>query len=205
LKIDSNDMLDGTSFFILSDKVALLMGKTNAHDLRKLSNWAASLHIDGEIGTLLIDSDGGVACPGVLEIFMKANIRIHVLGMAGSFAGVLALTGSIQTASSEAVYMFHASRWRNSKHSESVARDEELLERHNYRMLSLVASLLPAGEVKRDVIGALEGEMDIFYKATWLAENGVVDAIIDVTAEDLGLEGDIKVWYNRKYGRNNHG
>lgn len=202
MKFDIMDILKGTSFFPIGEKTALLKGKIRNRDIMKMRNWVQSINIAGGQGfRLLIDSSGGISDPKLLEDMFKVPIHTHVIGDCSSFAALIALMGTYRTCydDEEAYLMFHRAEWSESKESDEVAECSDILFKHRYNTLSMIAKLLPAGEVKDVICGAMLDDGDTYVSAQWLFEEGALDDIVDYTAADLGLYDSCKEWYDRTY------
>ena len=198
-KHDITDLINGTSLYKLGPNTMLLKGRINRWDLLKLKNWILTIKNDEISGAvLLIDSVGGLTDLSILVDMLQVPISTYVVGEAQSFAAMLFLAGSSKGMMPGTALMLHKARWAEKKESEEVARDEDIMTSHNYKVVSILSSLVPA-EIKEDVINAVIGHEDVFFNSEYLWEVGAVDSIEYVEAEELGLEGDHKVWYTKKY------
>lgn len=200
MKIDIDDLLRGTSFFAVGPKTALLKGPIKARDIMKLRNWVQAIRNESGQGyTLIIDSEGGISDPGLLLDMFQVPIHTHVANEAASFAGLIALMGTYRTGTPPSFFMFHRPEWRDQKAAEEIAEDNDVLFRHRYTVLSMLAKIIPAGEAKEILCEALLLADATYVKSDWLYDEGALDDIVDYTAADLGLYKSCEDWYDNTY------
>lgn len=185
-------------FTYLGKNVGIVKGVMGEEDLINLKRWLWNLKqrtIDDAV--LLIDSQGGRACPEVLMAEIQVPLHTHVLDNAHSFAALLSLAGSYVTVQSiDSMYMFHGPR---SANPEDDNMENSILYEYVYRFGSIMGSVLPAGDLKKAIGEALTGTEDVIVNTEWMWHHMAIDNIGAIKAEDLRLEGKVKEWYEREY------
>lgn len=197
MKFSIVNFLKGNAFHVLQDDVAILRGKITRYDLTCMKSWIRSLEIGEQAGTLLIDSEGGLSDPELLASIVRVPLHTHVLRNAQSFAALIALCGSYKTATEDAVFMVHASRWDMTKTSEEVARDQKIMNTHNYRTMAIMGSVLPAGDAKDQISKAMCSDTDVYLDPIRLYETAVLDNVADFMPKLKDI--DVLEWLRRKY------
>lgn len=182
---------------MLEDNVAMLRGSITRYDITCLNSWIRSVEIGEQAGTLLIDSPGGISDPETLVNMVRAPIHTHVLNEAHSFAALIAMCGSFKTAVEDAIIMVHASKWKQTKTAGEVARDQSILDTFNYRVMSVMGSVLPAGDAKDQISKAMCSDLNHFFDVERLYETGVLDRIAEFTPNLKCKETES--WIRRTY------
>lgn len=162
-----------------------------------MKSWIRSLEIGEQAGVLLIDSEGGLSDPELLANIVRVPLHTHVLRNAQSFAALIALCGSYKTAEEDAVFMVHKSRWSQTKTAGEIARDQKILNTHDYRTMSIMGSVLPAGDGKDQISRAMCSTESVFIDPVRLYETATLDEVGSFIPELKNP--DIRDWIRRKY------
>ena len=181
----------------MEDNIALLKGSISRHDLTCMKSWARSLEISEESGAILIDSQGGLSDPELLANIVRVPLHTHVLRNAHSFAALIALCGSFKTAEEDAMFMVHKARWSQTKTAGEIAKDQKILDTHEYRVMSIMGSVLPAGDGKDQISRAMCSTEDVYIDPLRLYEVAALDEIGSFIPKIK--DQDIREWIRRKY------
>lgn len=180
-----HDIITKNSFHCLEDSVALISGRIENTTNTRLLAWLKGLQLTGNTGTLLLDSKGGIVDIEVLVELVKTPLHIHVLENAQSWAMCMALCASHLTANPDSTFMNHGSRWDMMKSDGEIAEDQHILDEHNYKVSSIISSVLPAGSAKTHIIESMYGKEDTYFKGDWLWEKSIIDQIAPVDLKNL--------------------
>lgn len=196
MKIDIVKYLKGGSFHVFQDDVAMIQGNIVKYDLICMRAWLKSLEIAEKPGTLLIDSEGGLSDPEILIDMLRVPVHVHVLKNAQSFAALIAFCGSYVTAVEDAVIMMHAARWSGLRPG-LKPYVQETLDTHNFKVMSIMGSVLPAGDAKEQIGKAMCSDTEIYLDPSRLYKTAVIDNLGEFIPNLKSK--DVADWIRRSY------
>ena len=165
---------------------ALLTGPIDRAANTELRHWLKSLREDKDSGVLLLDTEGGVCDPTLLQELVITPVHVHVLRDAQSWGMCLAMCASSLTANPGSTFTIHAPRYDLDTDSDDRTEEMDDLE---YNLAAILSSVVPAGTFREVFVDALHNRATTFFDPDFLEQELVIDRVAPI---DLSLLPDQK-------------